>query len=46
MDHADCPEVWEAVKAKRERMAEALKRGAVRSGTSGLSERPDEGGDR
>ena len=46
MQDAECPDVWGAVNAKRERLAEALKRGAVRSGSSGMSDRPDEGGDR
>jgi len=43
MEDADCPDVWEAVKAKRERVAGAVKRGAVRSGTSGTSAHPNEG---
>jgi len=43
METADCSEVWEAVKEKRDRLSESLNRGAVRSGTSGPSSRPDEG---
>ncbi|HEX9411186.1 MAG TPA: hypothetical protein VF986_05770 [Actinomycetota bacterium] len=46
MEHADCPEVWAAVKDRREELAGALKRGAVRRGTSGMSKRSDERGGR
>ena len=43
---ADCPEVWAALKAKRDVLGQVLKRGAVRGGPSGMSEQPDERGDR
>ena len=44
MADADCPEVWEAVKADRERLASALRRGAVRRGTAPVERAKD--GDR
>ena len=44
MEDADCSDVWEAVKARGEQLAGVLRRGAVRSGTSRLSEQPEEDG--
>ncbi len=46
MADADCPDVWSALRANREQLGKTLKRGAVRSGTSGMSKRPDERGGR
>jgi len=43
---ADCPEVWEAVKANRNHLVQALRRGVVRGGKSGPSEAGHERGRR
>ena len=42
MADADCREVWSTVKANRDRLAVALRRGGLRRGTTEPAERRDE----